>query len=287
MTNGTPIFTSTGHDLTLAGQHTREHEHRHLVGCGPVRVGMVPAHHAAPGRPGRGHPARPRRRAGPVPPAAPRDRAARPGGRGAPRDRRVRDAGHQARPRLGRARARPVRPRGRRRRRGAPVAHLLADPRPAGRPVHLDHGQGDPRRRGVQPPRPPDPARPDGPARPGRGRVRAAAADPRQAAAGHRRLRHHPGDRDAAQPVLPGRAPRHRHRAAALGALPLGGDLRRGAAQVRRGRLAAPDRAAHRHPRPARRDRPRRDGPGPGRAHGVRLRARRAARRPAGALRRP
>ena len=34
------------------------------------------------------------------------------------------------------------------------------------------------------------------------------AADPRQAAARHRRLRHHPGDRDAAQPVLPRRAGR-------------------------------------------------------------------------------
>ena len=125
-----------------------------------------------------------------------------------PRDRRLRHPRDQARQGLGRPRARPVRPRRRRRRRRPPVAHLLADPRPAPRPLHQHHRQGDPRRRGLQPPRPPGPARPDGPARPGRGRLRARRPDARQAAAGHRRLRHHPGDRDAAQPVLARRAGR-------------------------------------------------------------------------------
>ena len=54
---------------------------------------------------------------------------------------------------------------------------------------------------------------------------------PRQAAAGHRRLRHHPGDRDAAQPVL---APRRRCGADIVllhsALVALGGHLRRRAA---------------------------------------------------------
>ena len=62
----------------------------------------------------------------------------------------------------------------RRRRRRPPVAHLLPDPRPARRPLHQPHRQGDPRRRRVQLPRAPRAGRRDAPARAGRGRVRAA-----------------------------------------------------------------------------------------------------------------
>ncbi len=51
---------------------------------------------------------------------------------------------------------------------------------------------------------------------------------------------------------------------------------------VRRPRADPPDRAAHRHRRPARRRRPRPARARPRRAHDVRLRARRAARRPRG-----
>ncbi len=62
-------------------------------------------------------------------------------------------------------------------------------------------------------------------------------ADPAQAAAGHRRLRHHAGDRDAAQPVLPPGAGRHRHHARAR--------------QPDRVRRDLPRRAARRTPPPA------------------------------------
>ena len=150
----------------------------------------------------------------------------------------------QAREGLGRARAGSVRPDRRRRRRRPPLAHLLPHARPPSRPLHQHHGQGDPRRRGLQPPGPPGPSRPDGAARAGRGRLRPLRPDAGQAAAGHRGLGHHPGDRDAAQPVLARRAGAGRHRAAALGAVAVRGDLRRGAATVRRRGPAPAGRAA-------------------------------------------
>ena len=214
-------------------------------------------------------------------------RPARPHRLGDPGDRRVRHHPGEAGPRLGRPRARPVRPgRGRRRRR-TPVAHLLADPRPAPRPLPQLHRQGDPRRRGLQPPRAPRPGRPDAPARAGRGRVRAAEADPAQAAAGHRRLRHHPGDRDAAQPVLPPGAGRHRHRAGARQPERVGRDLPRRAAAHGDGRPPPAGRAVRRQPRHPRRRPPRRAGPRPGRAAQLRLRPGRPARRAREAPRRP
>ena len=107
----------------------------------------------------RGHAPRPRRRPRRLPPAAPRRRAARPDRLGPVRDRRVRHPRHQAGPRLGRPHPRPVRPGRRRRRRRTPLAHLLADPRPAPRPLHQPDRQGDPRRRRLQPPRAPRPRR--------------------------------------------------------------------------------------------------------------------------------
>ena len=156
-------------------------------------------------------------------PAARRRRPARPDRRR--RAARPRDAAtivHQARCRLGRPRARTVRPDRHRRRRRPPVARLLAHPRPPRRRPDLDHRQGGP----------------DGKvsnhlvheARPGTlVQLEQAAGEfvlaerARQAALRHRRLRHHPGHRDAAQPVpghRPGRRapaaqprPRHRRRA--------------------------------------------------------------------------
>ena len=108
-----------------------------------------------------------------------------------------------ARQGLGRPRARPVRPDRHRRRRRPGVARLLPDPRAPRRRPDLDHRQGRPRRQGQQPPGPRGPPRHPRPARAGGRRLRARRAA-RQAAVRHRRLRHHPGDRDAAQPV-PGR----------------------------------------------------------------------------------
>ena len=69
-----------------------------------------------------------------------------------------------------------------------------------------------PGRQGEQPPRPRGAPRHPGPARAGGRRVRALRAA-RQAAVRHRRLRHHPGHRDAAQPV-----PRRRQRRGAAAA---------------------------------------------------------------------
>ena len=123
----------------------------------------------APGRGGRGHPARARAtsstsstRCAAAPTCAARIVEVRA------ETHQSATIVHQAGPRLDRPRARPVRPRRRRRRRGPPLAHLLPDPRPARRPLHQHHRQGDPRRRRLQLPRPPRPRRPDDPARPGR-----------------------------------------------------------------------------------------------------------------------
>ncbi len=85
--------------------------------------------------------------------AAFRCRPARPDRRNPPRDPRRRQPGHQARPRLARPHARAVRPHRCRRRRCAPVARLFVDLRyRKGRRLHRDHGEGDPRRQGLQPP---------------------------------------------------------------------------------------------------------------------------------------
>ena len=130
---------------------------------------------------------------------------------GPARDRGRRHDRDPARAGLGRPRARPVRPDRHRRRRRPPVARLLPDPRPPGRRPDLDHRQGGAGRQGQQPPGPR--------ARPGTlVHLEQAAGEfvlpsrRRQAALRHRRLRHHPGHRDAAQP-LPG----DRHRAGAAG----------------------------------------------------------------------
>ena len=140
---------------------------------------------------------------------------------------------------------------------------------------------------GLQPPRAPRPGRPDDPARAGRGRVRAADADPAQAAAGHRRLRHHAGDRDAAQPVLPPGAGRHRHHPRARQPERVVRDLPRRAPGPRHGRPPPAGRAVRRPPRHPRRRPPRGARARPGRAAHLRLRAGRPARRAREAPRRP
>ena len=132
-------------------------------------------------------------------------RPARPDRGGPARDRGRRHDRDPPRCRLGRPRAGPVRPHRHRRRRRAPVARLLPHPRAARRRPDLDHRQGRPRRQGEQPP-----------GAPGAGpgtlvHLEQAAGefvlptDGRQVPLRHRRLRRHPGDRDAAQP-LPGHA---------------------------------------------------------------------------------
>ena len=120
----------------------------------------------------------------------------------APRDRRRRHHRDPPRRRLGRPRARPVRPHRRRRRRRPPVARLLADPRPARRRPHL----ASPSRRSPTAwsattsstaPAPGTLVHLEQAAgefvlpQPTRGKLLLR----------HRRLRHHPGDRHAAQPL--------------------------------------------------------------------------------------
>ena len=145
-----------------------------------------------------------------------------------------------------RPRARPVRPHRRRRRRRPPVARLLADPRPAA-PTAAS--------------RSPSRRIPDGVvsnhlvrrARPGTMvQLDQAAGDfvlpdpiAGQGAVRHRRQRHHPGDRDAAQPVLPRRAGRSADIVLLHSALSARrGDLRRRAAAATppRGRLRLVER---------------------------------------------
>ena len=131
-------------------------------------------------------------------------------------DRRGRDDRHRARPRLERPRAGAVRPHRRRRRRRPPLAHLLPDPRPAPGPLHQHHRQGDPG--GVVSDHPRASGR--APARwSSSPRPRASSMLPQPipaklllVTAGSGIT---PGDRDAAQPVLPVHAVRRRHRAAA------------------------------------------------------------------------
>ena len=103
---------------------------------------------------------------------------------------------------------RAVRPHRCRRRRRAPVARVLTDlsQRP-GRRLHLDHGQGDPRRQGLQPPGAKCHCRQHRPTRPRRRRIHAPHRDAAEDLVPHGGQRHHPGDGHAAQP---GRARRRR-----------------------------------------------------------------------------
>ena len=114
-----------------------------------------------------------------------------------------------------------------------------------------------------------------------------AAADARQAAAGHRRLRHHPGDRDAAQPVLPRRAGRQTdivllHSALARSEVIFGDELRGYAAAGWSASSSCTPTSTACSTSPTSTD----DRARPRRAHDVRLRAGRPARRPRGAPRR-
>ena len=175
----------------------------------------------------------------------------------------------------------PVRPDRHRRRRRPAVARLLADARSPRRRPHLHHRQGGAGRQGQQPPRPSRPPGHPGAPRAGRRRVRAAHRG-RQVPLRHRRLRDHPGDRDAAQPV-PGRRLRRgaspaqrglrhhrRPRRAERAAL----DLHRQPPRARRGRDDQPRRPLRRRARHPGRRRPGGPGARPAGAHHVRVRSR-------------
>ena len=96
-----------------------------------------------------------------------------------------------------------------------------------------------------------------------------------------------PGDRDAAQPVLPPGARRHRHHPRARQPERVVRDLPRRAPRARHGRPPPAGRAVRRLPRHPRRQPPRRARARPGRAAHLRLRAGRPARRTREAPRRP
>ena len=133
--------------------------------------------------------------------------------------------------------ARPARRRGRRRPPYDAGLHDLQPRLPPRRPVH-GHAARQPGRRRLAVPRRARRARHDGPPLAGAGRVRAARPGARARAVHLRRLRHHPGDVDAALAAAPHPPrPGHLH---ALRAEPRAPDLRRRA----RRRSAAPATAS-------------------------------------------